>query len=104
MIQYFVKDSDKDTLFSYDMDLHIIYIDNINLDDDNFDNKFDCYSCQIYDVVKKDISKELMPVTWHSARLCNQCISEDGNKEIEPYLIDQKQYEIKIMARVIGSY
>ena len=71
----------------------------INLDDNNFDEddpdtiiliklvtwhiKFEKLKA-----LKKDISEELMTVTWHLNRWWDWCVSEDEKKEIDPTFIE----------------
>ena len=39
--------------------------------------------------LKKDISKELMHVAWHSTRWWDCCMSENEKKEIDPIATDK---------------
>ena len=41
--------------------------------------------------LKRNISKELMPIAWHSKRRWNFCVSEDEKNEIEPIFTEGLQ-------------
>ena len=43
---------------------------------------------------KKELSRELMLVAWHSKRWWGCCVPEDDKREIEPFFIDEKQYKV----------
>ena len=74
---------------------------NINLYDDNFD---DCdpkttnhvktfglvYRYEQHKACKKKIYEELLPVAWHPTRQWVWCMSQDEEKEVESFLIDEK--------------
>ena len=74
------KDSDNVIFSSDDMGLNTIYLDNINLDDDKYDDddsaniirvslKTWCNRHKQRKACKKEIRKELMSVAWHPIRL-----------------------------------
>ena len=92
----FHEDFSKVTFLANQMGILGVYLDKNNLDEDNnFDeddpetiihvrilalrNKFEKRK-----TLKKDISKELMPVARHPTRCWDWCLSEDEKKEIEP--------------------
>ena len=58
-------------------------INNINI---NFDGNS-------FDEVDSEISKKLFPAMWHPTRWLDWWISERKKKEIEQFLIDEKQYK-----------
>ena len=74
--------SDNVTLFSDDMGLATIDLNNIWPDDDNFDDETIihvklvawCNRYKQHKALKKEISKELMPVAWHPARRWEWCM------------------------------
>ena len=39
--------------------------------------------------LKKELSKELIPIAWHPNKWCDWCISEDEKKEIDPMFIEE---------------
>ena len=39
---------------------------------------------------KKDAGKELMPSAWHSTRWWDWYMTDDEQKEMKPFLIDEK--------------
>ena len=76
------------------MGLKTIYLNNINLDDDSFDNEdlellfilnlnFMAWSNRYKQrkTCKNKISKKLMPVAWHPTRWWDWCVLEDGKTE-----------------------
>ena len=79
-----------------------LYIDlnNINLDDANYDkNGPDTITLirllalhikfEKHKELKKMISEELIPIAWHSSRSRNFCVPEDEKKEIESIFTEQ---------------
>ena len=80
------------------MGIIIVNLSKINLDGVNFD-EYDPETaihvrlvalCNIFKqrkVFKKDLSKELMPVEWYPTKWWDWQMSEDGKKEIKPFLI-----------------
>ena len=88
------------TLFSNDIGFNSINLNYVSLNDYNFGdydpetinhirlmawyNKF-----KLPKACKKEISKELMPVAWHSTIWWDWCMSKDDKKEIKPFFIDE---------------
>lgn len=80
------------------MGIIIVNLSKINLDGVNFD-EYDPETtihvrlvalCNIFKqrkMFKKDLSKELMPVEWYPTKWWDWQMSEDGKKEIKPFLI-----------------
>ena len=43
--------------------------------------------------MSKKTDEELTPVAWHPIRVWKQCMSQYENKEVESFLIDEKQHK-----------
>ena len=97
------KDSGNVRFSSDEMGILSIDLNKINFNDANFDEDDPETLIHVRPVVwhyrfnqrkacKKD-SKEVMPVPWHLSKWWDWCMSEDEKKEIEPFLIDEKQYK-----------
>ena len=82
------KDSDNVIFSSDDMGLNTIYLDNINLHDDKYNNDGSeniirvrltawCNRYKQRKTCKKQIRKELMSVAWYPTRLWDQCLGEN---------------------------
>ena len=86
------EDTDNVTFFNDEMGLNTIYLNNIILDDDNFDD-YDhepiihvrsiawCNNYKQRKACKKEISKELVHVVWHPTRWRDWYMSEDEKKK-----------------------
>ena len=45
-----------------------------------------------------------MPIAWYPTRWWDWCIPENKIKEIQPFSIDDKYYEVKKLARVFKTF
>ena len=50
---------------------------------------------------KEKISKELMPVAWHSTRWWDRCLPGDKKKGIEPVFTDKVEKSCKLAELLI---
>ena len=42
-----------------------------------------------YKALEKELSEELMTVSWHPNRWWDWCVSEEGKKEIDPIFFEE---------------
>ena len=52
--------------------------------------------------LKKELSEELMFVSWHSNRWRDWCISEEKKKEIDPMFIEKCVWVLKHLYEFLG--
>ena len=99
-ILYFNEDSSNVTFCCNQMGILSVNLNNINLDDTNYqeDDSDTIVLIRLLawhiksekrKALKKKISEELMPIAWHPKRWYNFCISEDEKKEIDPIFIEE---------------
>ena len=97
---YFNEDSSDVTFCCNQMGILSVNLNNINLDDTNYEEDDSDTIVLIRllawhiksekrKALKKKISEELMPIAWHPKRWYNFCISEDEKKEIDPIFIEE---------------
>ena len=78
------------------MGIFSVDLDNIKFDDVNFDEDDPetiihvrlmvwYYRFKQRKAFKEEISKELMPASWHATRCWDWCKPEDKKKEMEPF-------------------
>ena len=110
-ILYFNKDSRNVVFICNEMGILNIDINNVNLDDTNFDEddpdtiilirlwtwhiKFEKLK-----ELKKMISEELTPVAWDPKRWWDWCVSEDEKKEIDPVFIEEMQKDVSVVYNI----
>ena len=93
------------TLFSEDIGLNSITIDNINLDDDHFDfcdpktinhvTLMGKYNKHKQPKASKKIDEELLPVAWHPERVWDWCMSVDEKRVVSSFFI-QFKFRVKL--------
>ena len=99
-ILYFNEDYNNVIFNCNRMGILNIGLNNINLDDTNFEEDDPDTTILIgllawhikfekYKELKKKISEELMPVAWRPIRWWDFCVSEDDKKEIDPIFVEE---------------
>ena len=114
-ILYFNEDSGNVVFTCHGMSILNIDLNNINLDDTNYD-KDDPDTIILARILawhsklkkrkalKKKISEELMPIVWHLKRWRNFCLPEDEKKEIQPFLLSNAfNASVVYNFRVLGN-